>query len=224
MHVLITLNVLSRFSIFLQWRSCVCVCVWINISLHIKLSPRHVGVGWIMKTLQGIVRLVWLDGLVFKGDNWYICSASIAVAPVQCVITTVNCQLALCMTQNCAEAFASLELSISMFSWNSRKPVSTVIKKFCWTSFIWLRWQIIMPLSLHSSDVYNPHFFLFFLKSPVLIISIPMAWAVYKHAFHRAVKVFTTNLTWVCLVIPVQYASALLEVVQPWSTDSVQAF
>ena len=155
-----------RFSIFLLWRSCVCVCVWINISLYIKSSPRHVGVGWIMKTLQGIVRLAWLDGLVFKGDNWYIFSASIAVAPVQCVTITVNCQLALCMTQNCAEAFASLELSISMFSWNSRKPVSTVtIYLFFWTSFIWLRWQIIMPFSLHSSDVYNPHFFLFF-KEP----------------------------------------------------------
>ena len=70
----------------------------------------------------------------------------------------------------------------------------------------------------------QPTLFSVFLKSPVLIISIPMAWAVYKHAFHRAVKVFTTNLTWVCLVIPVQNASALLEVVQPWSTDSVQAF
>ena len=31
-----------------------------------------------------------------------------------------------------------------------------------------------------------------------------MAWAVYKPASHRAVKVFTPNLTWVCLVIPVQ--------------------
>lgn len=46
-----------------------------------------------------------------------------------------------------------------------------------------------------------------------------MAWAVYKPAFHRAVKTFTPNLTWVCLVIPLQYASALLEVVQRWSRD-----